>query len=72
MLNDPFHIADFVFHRGSVDRIDEILSNGRLITSEGKKGISFTEGIPVLPGHSDCAIVFKREFIALIYIFHHH
>lgn len=63
MLNDPFHIADFVFHRGSVDRIDEILSNGRLITSEGKKGISFTEGIPVLPGHSDCAIVFKREFI---------
>ena len=61
--NNPYRTHDLLFHRGSIDRIDEILNKGRLTVSEGRKGISFTEGIPKIPGHSDSAIVFRRDWL---------
>jgi len=63
MQNSAFRAHDLLFHRASIDRIDEILKKGRLTVSEGRKGISFTEGIPKIPGHSDSAIVFRREWL---------
>jgi len=61
--SSPYRTHDLLFHRASIDRIDEILNKGRLTLSKGRKGISFTEGIPKIPGHSDSAIVFRREWL---------
>jgi hypothetical protein len=63
MVNDPFHTQEFLFHRATIDRIDYFLGKGKISCKKGGRGISFTEGIPILPGHGDSAIVFRREWL---------
>ena len=60
---DIFRKRSLLFHRGTIDRIDQILKAGKLVASEGKNGISLTEGITPIPGHGDTAIVFKKGFV---------
>jgi len=63
VLEDMWRESDFLFHRGTIDRINHILQTGELRVSENKKGISFTKGITPIPGHGDTAIVFKTDFL---------
>jgi hypothetical protein len=63
MVNDPFRTQEFLFHRATIDRIDYFLGKGKISCKKGGKGISFTEGIPIIPGHGDSAIVFRREWL---------
>ena len=60
---DIFRKKDFLIHRSTIDKIDQILISGKIETLGGTRGISLTEGITPIPGHGGTAIVFKKGFV---------
>lgn len=60
---DIFRKKEFLVHRSTPDRINQILITGKLESLGNRKGISLTEGITPVPGHGDTAIVFKKGFV---------
>lgn len=48
----------FLIHKGWINQISAILKNKKIVK---EKFVSFTDGLPLIPGHGDSAIIFDRQ-----------